>query len=364
MAGHGRGGRPWGPIQAESQEAKALAVFMRQLVDHSDKTMTAIAQEIHLSKSQTGRLLSGKVPEKWFVTALVTATVNEPRLRDQQLAKAEKLLHAALHPASGRSQTASDSSSAAVELARVREQQVETYDRLTRALERQAELERTATNSARLVMVLLTMVSTLEHRVKDLTAERDQLREQSGEPGALQAAQRQLARAQDQERRAQEELRRAQDKQHQAQQLAHRVQQQVEQLTDELDRLRAGDAEVGPEDVATDAPAGAGPGVRTGAGDPVGDDIEQALAQAAAVNDADRQWSRPRLSRTTGTTPPPASLPLQASANGCALCSIGPGEAADAPPTKAAPPQAPSPSGAWPDPAIGGVPQPRQKSLC
>lgn len=288
MAGRG-GGRPWGPIRAQTAEAGALAVFLRAQVDASGLTLTEVAEKVHVSKTQVGTYLVGRVPQQAFVTALITVTVPEPRLRERRQAEAVQLLRAALHPAEvARAAVTAVSESAAVELARVRAQQVETYDRLTRSLEQQAELERAANNSAQLVMVLLHMLGTLERRVEKLVAERDQLSARAAQPRLLEQTQEQLARALDQERRAAEELGRAKEKQRQAEELAARVQEQVDQLTDELDRLRAGDLEGG--DVSgeqSESEMGAGRG--DGASDPVGDDIDRALARAAAVNDADDQ---------------------------------------------------------------------------
>ncbi|MGW4646713.1 AAA family ATPase [Kitasatospora sp. NPDC004289] len=277
----GRGGRPWGPIRAESAEAQALAEFLRRQVDASGLTMTVVAERIHVSRTQAGLYLAGRIPHQDFVTALVRATVPEPRRRERCLAEAVRLLHAALHPAPDSS---APPHNPAAELARLRAQQVETYDRLTRSLEQQAELVQAANNSAHLVMVLLNMLQTLERRVGSLSAERDRLRERTAEPGELEQAQRQLARALDQEQRAQEELARAEQKQRRAEELAERVQAQVRMLTEELDRLRAGGAP------GRERPAGAGEQeqpVPAPAGDTVGDDIDQALARAVAVNDAD-----------------------------------------------------------------------------
>ncbi|MGW7645485.1 hypothetical protein [Streptomyces bobili] len=127
-----------------------------------------------------------------------------------------------------------------MELAAAQARQTETYDRLTRALEQQAEVERAKNNSDKLVMVLLNMIRQLDRRVADLVQERDYLRTRPGSE-ALEDAERKLARAEEQEKRAHAELQRAEEKQRQAEELQARVQDQLRQLTDELDRLRAGD---------------------------------------------------------------------------------------------------------------------------
>ncbi|MFG1807814.1 hypothetical protein [Streptomyces sp. NPDC049040] len=85
-------------------------------------------------------------------------------------------------------------SSLAVELAAVRAERVETYERLTRALERQNQLHEAAGNSTKLVMVLLPMLGKLERRITDLTCEADQLRAAQADPAALAGTQQQLTR--------------------------------------------------------------------------------------------------------------------------------------------------------------------------
>ncbi|SFH05216.1 hypothetical protein SAMN02787118_14033, partial [Streptomyces mirabilis] len=276
----GRGGRPWGPIRAESAEAKALAEFLRAQVDVSGKTLNTLAGEIHFSKSRISEHLAGKVPDQKFVTDLIRAAVLEPRLCERRLAEAGKLLREAAYPSPVKPPPPAAS---VLELAEARAQQVEIYDRLTRSLEQQNELREAAGNSAKLVMILLAVINKLERRITDLTGERDQLHAAHAAPDTLRQTQQQLTRAQEQEQRAQQELQRAQEKQRQAEELAARVQAQVDQLADELDRLRTGNTAT-----RYDTPDH-GPAHPAGTADPVGDDIDQALTRAVAVNDHDDQ---------------------------------------------------------------------------
>ncbi|MFJ1876864.1 hypothetical protein [Streptomyces chartreusis] len=176
----------------------------------------------------------------------------------------------------------------ALELTEARAQQVEIYDRLTRSLEQQNDLREAAGNSAKLVMILLSMINGLERRITDLTSERDQLQAATTDAGTLAQTQQQLTRAQEQEQRALQELQRAQEKQRQAEELAAQVQVQVDQLTDELDRLRTGTT--GDTTTGYDDPLpGAAP---LATSDPVGDDIDEVLARVVAVNDRDDQTLR------------------------------------------------------------------------
>ncbi|MFJ9528083.1 hypothetical protein [Streptomyces cyaneofuscatus] len=280
------GGRPWGPIRAENPAARKLAETLRRHVDDSGKTLAVLSGEISMSKAQTGVYLAGKVPTQAFIAALIRATIR-PELRERRQEEALALREQAMRPAprttTGAPVVAGPGAGYAVELAPAQARQIETYDRLTRALEQRAEVERAKNNSDKLVMVLLNMIHQLDRRVTDLAKERDQLLARPRSE-ALEDAERKLARAEEQEQRARAELRRAEEKQRQAEDLEARVTDQLRQLTDELDRLRASDT-TSPLDTlpALADEAEAGPV----SADPVGDDIDAALARATAVNDED-----------------------------------------------------------------------------
>ncbi|MFF3920618.1 alpha/beta fold hydrolase [Streptomyces sp. NPDC001852] len=79
----------------------------------------------------------------------------------------------------------------------------------------------------------------------------------------------------------QDRAERAREKQRQAEDLATQRQAHIDQLTDKLDRLHVG----APEDAAFASSSIHSPHRRTAQADPLGDDIDQALARAAEVND-------------------------------------------------------------------------------
>lgn len=298
------GGRPWGAIRAENPAARKLAETLRRHVDDSGKTLAVLSGEISLGKAQTGVYLAGKVPTEAFIVALIRATVR-PELRERRQEEALALREQALRPAprtaTGAPVVAGPGAGYAVEVAAAQARQIETYDRLTRTLEQRAEVERAKNNSDKLVMVLLNMIRQLDRRVTDLTKERDQLLARPRSE-ALEDAERKLARAEEQEQRARAELRRAEDKQRQAEDLEAKVQDQLRRLTDELDRLRAGDttSPLNTLPALPDEPE-AGPV----SADPVGDDIDAALARASQVNDEDNTTLN-RL--TTELNEPPAEV--------------------------------------------------------
>jgi hypothetical protein len=64
MVQHGRGGRPWIPLRAQTLEGEALALSLRARIDESALTMRAAAEAVGYSKGRAGDFLSGRqVPE-------------------------------------------------------------------------------------------------------------------------------------------------------------------------------------------------------------------------------------------------------------------------------------------------------------
>ncbi|MFI6085091.1 tetratricopeptide repeat protein [Streptomyces sp. NPDC051217] len=287
MAGENKSaGRPWKPIVAPNQHAAELAALLRRAVDDSGLTLAALAPRVSMSKSQIGVYLGGKIPTRAFVVAVVDTTV-PPVLRERRRTEALALLHAANNPPQVPRQSRPSGAPVitAAELEVLRTQQVETLERLTRALEQKTDLQTAATNSQKLVHALLLMIYQLERRITVLTTERDELRHHRVEPRALADIQTRLERAEKQEQRAREELTRAETKQRQAEELAARVRAELDALTDTLDRLHNPE-ETAPEP-ALPARSGSEDEVRAVSPDPEGDDIEAALARVTAVNDAD-----------------------------------------------------------------------------
>ncbi|MFF0561504.1 helix-turn-helix domain-containing protein, partial [Streptomyces sp. NPDC004266] len=278
MAGTKKQGRGWAPIRPVNSQAGHLAEFLRQQVDSSGKTLATLSKEVGYSKSQVSTHLSGRIPPRAFVIQLIAATT-PPLLRERREAEALRRLNDAVNPP----RTAVPTPTPTVVVAQTQAEQIQLYERLTRALEQEGELRQAAENSARLIWVLLGMVSTLDERVRKLTGERDRLADQTGS-GEVEAARKRLDRAEDQKARAESELARAEEKRRQAEDLADQLRREIEALTDELDRLR-GDGP-SPHD---DLPALPGdPSQKSAeAGDAEADDIDAALARATAINNED-----------------------------------------------------------------------------
>ncbi|MGW7117074.1 hypothetical protein ACWGI5_31610, partial [Streptomyces xanthophaeus] len=299
-----RKGRPWGAIRPANPAAGKLAAFLRAQVEGSGKTLAVLEKEINYSTTQISSLLSGRIPSQPFVTALIGATV-PAQMRERRQSEADGLLYDAMHPsrtAPARGLTSEATAGAragVVDVAAAQAQQIETYDRLTRALEQQAELRQAADNSARLIWILLGMIHNLTGRVTTLTRERDHATGRE----VVEAAQAKLARAQSQQVKAESELTRAEEKKQQAEALSARLQEQIDTLTEELDRLRG--QGTAPHERLPGL-AHLAPGEETSA-DPEADDIDAVLERVSAVNDTDDDTVN-RITTELGE-PSPAFVP-------------------------------------------------------
>ncbi|MFD9797933.1 tetratricopeptide repeat protein [Streptomyces sp. NPDC059071] len=304
MAETKKRGRQWAPIRPVNSHAGRLAEFLRQQIDSSGKTLAALAGEVGYSKSQVSTLLSGRIPPQKFVIQVVTATV-PPVLRERRQAEALQLLQDAEHPPRApRTTVPRQASVVSLTQAQAQIEQIQVYERLTRALEQESELRQAAQNSARLIWVLLSMVHTLDDRVRKLTDERDRLAGQTA-GSTLEDARKRIGRAEEQKAKAESELARAKAKRQQAEDLADRLRQEIEALTDELDRLR-GDGP-SPHDYLPTL-AGNASQASLEDGDPEADDIDAALARATAVNNEDAD-TIDRISTEITGEPAPAAQP-------------------------------------------------------
>ncbi|UUU28458.1 hypothetical protein JIX56_00125 [Streptomyces sp. CA-210063] len=164
------------------------------------------------------------------------------------------------------------------ELVQVQRQTLDVHDRLLRAWERAADLERERGNANRMVVVLLTMVDKLHRDTASLTAERDRLRRHERRPDLLEKVRERLARSEIQRKKAEAELERARSERNRADRLAEQAAQQVRALTEELERLRHqnGQTDNSPfETILTPR------STSRESADADADDIDEALAKAA-----------------------------------------------------------------------------------
>ncbi|MFI1815206.1 helix-turn-helix domain-containing protein [Streptomyces sp. NPDC020422] len=130
--------------------AGLLAEFLRLRVDESGKTLAVLSKEVVYSTSQISTYLSGRIPPRVFVVRLIAATV-PPLLRERREVEALGLLRDAEHPPRNPAKPTAPAQASAIALAQVQAEQIQVYERLTRALEQEGELRQAAENSTRVV---------------------------------------------------------------------------------------------------------------------------------------------------------------------------------------------------------------------
>ncbi|MCW8382425.1 GH25 family lysozyme [Streptomyces justiciae] len=162
------------------------------------------------------------------------------------------------------------------------ERLVVLYERLTRALEAQAELEQVRNRSQQLTFMLLFLIGHLQRRITDLVEVRDGLAVAKADTSVLHQVGLGLTRAEYQQDRAQVELARARTRLVRAETIATHLRKRIEDL-----RRAAGEV---PEELAGPAVPATDTGfVEFGATTSMAaeDDIDLGLARLAVVSDKD-----------------------------------------------------------------------------
>ncbi|MFD4635017.1 hypothetical protein ACFVYR_36450 [Streptomyces sp. NPDC058284] len=219
MAGRKGRGRAWAPLRAQTEQAAELAQFLRDLIDFHGVTLRQLQDTVMYGKSTISDNLSGKVPPKAFVDAVVRAVVTEPRKRALDLDRAYRLWEAAHNPPTvppGKASVPQGGALAVIE---------KTSDRLAAMTDRTLELEQERLQAHQLTLLLLRLVSHLQEQLDELSA-------------APAGAQERIQALGEQLRVAKQELERARQARQEAELLASRAQAQTTALQEELAQLR------------------------------------------------------------------------------------------------------------------------------
>ncbi|MGW6489324.1 hypothetical protein [Streptomyces sp. NPDC055056] len=288
MAQRSRRTRPWGPVKGTTEQANRTARLLRRWLDDADMTVDALYAKLTGDHFRDGRVpsrttvaerLAGTNLDDAFVEAVADVCSHDAVELEQLLQQARAATQDyASRSAAPSPPTHSRGQERAEELVRVQRRSLDVHDKLLRAWERAADLERERDNANRMVVVLLTMVDTLNRTTASLTAQRDRLRHHTGGPGLLDQVRERLARSEIQRKKAEDELRRAQSERNKADRLADEATEQVRLLTEELQRLRCQSGQPDNSPVLTGlTPRSSG----KHSADPEADDIDDALAKAA-----------------------------------------------------------------------------------
>ncbi|MGY4928560.1 TerD family protein [Streptomyces sp. 900105755] len=280
----GRRTRPWGQLKGTSAEDNAVAKLLRQWLDqagmrvddvHGNLTPEHFADGRVPGRSTVADRLAGLGLRQDFVEAMADICSPNAIVRSRLLAQVDDARRRTRAAADG-DKGVVGAASADAQLVMVQQRSIEVSDKLLRALERAAQLERERNDANQMVLVLLAMVDKLHRDIATLARERDRLRTSRSVEEELEQVHGRLSRSEQQRATAEAELERARAERHKADQLAEEAAQQVRRLTDELERLRG---EV-PESADIPEPAAGAP-VRHDGLDDGADDIDMALAKAA-----------------------------------------------------------------------------------
>lgn len=284
VTGGGRRTRPWGPLKGPSDEANAVAQVLRQWLDRAGMRMDDVLGQLTPDHFADGRIpsrstiserLAGVGVRHDFVQAIADVCSKNAADRDRLLAQAEAARQLAARAASG---TGVGSSAVEAELVVTQQRSIAVSDKLVRAMERAAQLERERNDANQMVLVLLAMVDKLRRDIDTLARERDRLRASRSVHAELEQVHERLARSEQQRVTAKTELERARAERQKADLLAEESAEQVRLLTEELERLRG---EVADPDADGSAQLPVSTPDLQDALNSAADDIDQALVKAA-----------------------------------------------------------------------------------
>jgi predicted nucleic acid-binding Zn-ribbon protein len=208
-----------------SGEMRALAEFLRELVDGCEITQKDLSRKIKISEQRLSETLRGELlPLPDVIQSIVNATAPAPRL-PMMLKRAKRLYSAA--------ETAPHTPAL-----RRSERQVETLlaekDRLFR------DLDALRKDGALLVMFLMRVIARLDRQVRDLATEQEELQSDHMKyTSQLDELGRELWRTKQQRERASQKLETAQEQRADAEQRYITAQLEIEELQEELAKLRA-----------------------------------------------------------------------------------------------------------------------------
>jgi hypothetical protein len=288
--------RPWAALKGPTALDNDLASLLRGWMDHADLTIDLLRERLTADHFPDGRIpsrttlanrFSGVALDDAFVQAVADACSRDADEQRVLLAQAHDLKTRAVGgpttPAAPRLPSPTDWGSiarAGAELIALQHRYVATQDRLVRAVERSAELERERSSANQLVLVLLALVDKLHRDIDDLHNEQAPGVGRRLTQRPLDEIRAQLSRSEQQRMAADAELERARSERRKADQLAREAAEQVAALRAEVEQLRRGPSV--PDGGIEHAGASTGSNViEPHPADATADDVDSALAKAA-----------------------------------------------------------------------------------
>lgn len=243
-------GRPRGPLQGDTEQASALAQWLRDIT--ADKTTRELAAETMYQKTSWNDLLNGvKLPPRWLLNEVVQKCVPEP-LWEEKLREGAALLRRAEQAAAGKEVDA--------RALQISGTESELAVRLDNARIGQLEAERALFAVNNLVFHLAGLLVSLTNRCRDLEAQ-VKVAEERGRQEALSALAGDLQESEDRQKKAAVQLEAARKERQQAEDIRVAALLIVEQHVQAMAARTGRDAPVGeqPQEADPATPPQAGP---------------------------------------------------------------------------------------------------------
>jgi hypothetical protein len=288
--------RPWAALKGPTALDNDLASLLRTWMNGADLTIDRLRGNLTADHFPDGRVpsrttlanrLSGIALDDAFVQAVADACSRDADEQQALLAQAHDLktrnVSEPAPPAASLGPSLTDWGAiarAGAELITLQHKYVATQDRLVRAVERSAELERERSSANQLVLVLLALVDKLHRDADNLHSEQAPGGGQTLTQRPLEEIRAQLSRSEQQRMAAEAELKRARAERRKADQLAREAAEQVAALRAEVEQLRRGPSlpDCVPEPAGVSAEREV---IEPHPADATADDVDTALAKAA-----------------------------------------------------------------------------------
>ncbi|MFE2718950.1 helix-turn-helix domain-containing protein [Streptomyces mirabilis] len=170
-----KAGRGWGDLQADTVEGRALAIYLRQLLDRSGKQLRDLEPSVRYDRSTISEFFSGKkVPSQQFIGKAVDA-LTTPLEREIRCQEALALWHKAKNPAPPSAhlpapRPAEEAAAAALAsvAATAQDQAAHAQEQLTQAHERNDRLTQERNRAQQMVTALSMLTVDLQQRMSGL----------------------------------------------------------------------------------------------------------------------------------------------------------------------------------------------------
>jgi hypothetical protein len=229
-----KAGRGWGDLRGDVQEVRELAQWLRDLIDRSNMTTRKLEENLGMSRDKISKAVNGAQRPQWAtVQGIVTGSTRDPRWLDEARRRWERA-----SPATATRIPIRSANAATAYQHGTSGGETEIYQEWIKTLQACNALEHQLGEHKGMVLTLRLMESQLRSKVRDLTRERDALRQQNATLHQARETQELLATAVQHHQRAEEALRRARAERDEAERLRAVAEQQAGRWRNKFEDLQ------------------------------------------------------------------------------------------------------------------------------